>query len=194
MKIQVIIGTTRPNRFSEIPANWIYQELKKIEGIEAELVDLRDYNLPFFDEPKSPTAAGIGGYTAEAVVRWTKKVAEADGYIIVTGEYNHGYPAVLKNALDYVYFEWNKKPVGFISYGSVSGARVIEQLRQVVVELQLVPVKNSIHIPGQVVMAIKKGEGGENPFESLNAQKDSFITNLVWWVKALKVAREADKN
>src|SRR5258708_11259062 len=110
MKIIIIIGTTRQKRFSEKAASYIFEEAKK-KDIDVELVDLREYPLPFYDEPVSPSMFELvkHEYTNENAKKWTKKIAEADGYIIVTAEYNHGYPAVLKNALDYGFKEWNKK-------------------------------------------------------------------------------------
>lgn len=187
VKIHVIIGSTRQNRFSEKPAQWIYEELKKREGVEAELVDLRDYPLPFYDEPGGgPTKLG-GKYSNETAVRWAEKVGEADGYIIVTPEYNHGYPAVLKNALDYVYYEWNKKPVGFVSYGGVGGARSVEQLKQVTVELEMVPISKAIHI---VSFWTLLDEEGNLKTETLEQNKQSFLDQLMWWTHALKDARE----
>ncbi|MBI3486245.1 NAD(P)H-dependent oxidoreductase [Candidatus Daviesbacteria bacterium] len=193
-KIQIIIGTTRPNRFSEKPAHWIFNEAKKRTDIKVELVDLRDYPLPYYDEALSP-AALQGKYEKTEVKKWAEKISEADGYIIVTGEYNHGYPAVLKNALDYIYYPWNKKAVGFVSYGSVNGARSVEQLRQVVIELQMAPIRSSIYLPSQVYMAVKsqKPDDKLSPFESLSEVKDSFLDQLIWWTKALKQAREKEE-
>src|SRR5665213_2869794 len=147
IKIQIIMGSTRQGRFVEQPAKWIFEKAKMQEGIEVELIDLRDWPLPFFDEAVSPSM-NKGNYTNELAAKWAKKVGEADGYIIVTPEYNHGYPGVLKNAIDYVYGEWNNKPVGFVSYGGVAGGtRSVQQLRQVAIELQMVPIRNGIHIP-----------------------------------------------
>jgi NAD(P)H-dependent FMN reductase len=160
--IHVIIGSTRQNRFSEKPARYLFDELSKREGIRSELVDLRDWPLPFYDEPISP-ASNKGSYSHELGKKWAAKVGEADGYIIVTPEYNHGYPAVLKNALDWVFPEWNNKPVGFVSYGNVGGARAIEQLRQVVIELHMVPMRNAIHIPVEVYLAVMKEKAPVNP-------------------------------
>ncbi len=114
IKIQIILGSTRPKRFSEKPGKWIFEELTKREGVEAELLDLRDYPLPFFNEPVSPTRLN-GQYSSDVATKWVNKIAEADGYILVTPEYNHGYPAVLKNALDYPYNEWNNKSVAFVA-------------------------------------------------------------------------------
>ena len=104
IKIKVIIGSTRQNRFSEKPAQWIFEEAKKLEGVEAELLDLRDYPMPFFDDPMSPSMAK-GQYSNEIVKKWADKINDGDAFIIVTPEYNHGYSAVLKNALDVIYPE-----------------------------------------------------------------------------------------
>jgi NAD(P)H-dependent FMN reductase len=152
INIQVIIGSTRQGRYSEKPAHWIFSELGKLESVNPELVDLRDYPLPFFDEAISPMKLN-GTYTNPAISRWSEKVKQADAFIIIAPEYNHGYTAVLKNAIDHLYPEWNHKPVGFLSYGTVGGARVIEQLRLVAIELQLLPIKNAIHIPMEVYIA-----------------------------------------
>jgi len=194
MKIQVIIGSTRQNRFSEKPATWIYEEAKKRKELDVELVDLQDYPLPFFDEPTSPMRMK-GEYPNDNVQKWANKVAEADGYIIVSPEYNHGYPAILKNAFDHIYPEWNKKPVGFVSYGNAGGARAIEQLRQVVVELQMAPIKQAIHVPVQVYLAVMRPQEGDtsNPFDTLKDTAHSFLDQLIWWTKALKGAREEEK-
>lgn len=188
IQIKVIVGSTRQNRFSEKPARWIYEEAKKKEGVEVELLDLRDYPMPFFDEPVSPSMSKES-YANETVVRWGKKIKEADGFIIVTPEYNHGYPAVLKNALDYVYHEWNRKTVGFVSWGSVAGARSIEQLRQVAIELQMAPIRNSIHIPAFWTLL---DESGNLKTDSLQKHADAFLDQLLWWTGALKTAREAN--
>lgn len=191
IKIQIIIGSTRQNRFSEKPAQWIFAELQKNQEVQAELVDLRDFPLPFYDEPLSPSRLK-GNYSNDIAKKWAEKVGQADGYIFVTPEYNHGTSAVLKNAIDYVFEAWQKKPVGFISYGSVGGARAIEQLRQTVIELQMVPIRSAIHIPGAVYMAItnKKEDDTTNPFESLETHKEGFLDQLLWWTKTLKPIRE----
>src|SRR3989344_5113159 len=145
LKVKIILGSTRPARFSEHAGGWILEQAKKIAGIETEILDLRDYAMPFFNEAVTPSAKKED-YADEAVQRWTKKIKEADGFIIVAPEYNHGYTAVLKNALDYVSTEWNNKPVGFVAYGSAGGARAVEQLRAVAIELQMAPVRNAVHI------------------------------------------------
>jgi NAD(P)H-dependent FMN reductase len=195
LKIQIIIGSTRQNRFSEKPANYLFEELKKKEGVEAELIDLRDWPLPFYDEP-IPPAANKGNYANPLGRVWANKIGEADGYIMVAPEYNHGYPAVLKNALDWVYPEWNKKPVGFVSYGSVLGSRAIEQLRQVVIELRMVPIFSSIHIPVEVLMAVRSATHPVDPvlFQPLREGRagdrvERFFNELIDYAKILKAAR-----
>lgn len=195
VKIKIIVGSTREGRFSEKPARWIFEEAKKKNDVDAELLDLRDYPMPFFNDPVSPSM-NKGNYSNEVVAAWARKITEADAYIIVTPEYNHGYPAVLKNAMDFVYYEWNRKPIGFVSYGGVGGARSVEQLRQVAIELQMAPVRNAIHIPWQVYMTIVNEKGMVKPelFEPLKDSKDNFLNQLVWWAKALKTAREEDGN
>ncbi len=190
VKLQVIIGSTRQNRFSEKPAQWIFDEARRREGVEAELVDLRDYPLPFYDEPVPP-ARLKGQYSNEVAGRWVAKIAGADGYIIVSPEYNHGYPAVLKNALDYAYSEWNRKAVGFLSYGGVSGARVIEQLRQVVIELEMAPIRSAVHLPLEVFREAQSGKA--DAFEASKKPAEAFLDQLLWWTRALKAAREQQR-
>ena len=121
--ISVIVGSTREGRFSEKPAKWIFQHLKKRADVDARLLDLRDFPMPFFDQPATPAMPGRAPYTHEVVQKWTAAIAESDGFIFVTPEYNYGPSAVLKNAIDWVYPEWNRKAVGFVSYGSAKGVR-----------------------------------------------------------------------
>jgi NAD(P)H-dependent FMN reductase len=188
LNIKVILGSTREGRFGEKPAQWIFGEVKKLEGVEVELIDLRDYPLPFFNEAVSP-AMNNGVHANEIAAKLAKKIAEADGFIIATPEYNHGYPAVLKNAMDFIYNEWNKKPVGFVSWGGVAGARSVEQLRQVSIELQMAPIRNAVHIPNFWAMTDEKGN---LKTESIQKNADDFLAQLLWWAKALKTAREND--
>lgn len=194
MKILIIIGSTRPNRFSEKPASWIYSIAKKRKDLDVELVDLRDFPLPFFNEVSSIAYLG-GKLSVDIAKKWGKKVQSADGFIIVSPEYNHGYSAVIKNALDYAYTEWNKKPVGFVGYGSVGGARAIEQLREVAIELQMAPIRNAIHIQwGVMLEAMKLTDKKEilESFSSLNDLAEQFLDQLAWWTQALKNARDND--
>jgi NAD(P)H-dependent FMN reductase len=192
-KIALIVASTRQRRFADKPARWLYDLLARRPGIEADYLDLKDYPMPFYDEPVSP-GMKKEPFKNEVVQRWTQKVAENDGFIIVTPEYNHSFPAVLKNAIDYVYPEWNKKAIGFASYGGVGGARAIEQLRQVAVELQMAPIRQSVHLPLETYLALLNAEEEEGP-ERLRASEgfaNVFLDQLIWWTNALKAAREAD--
>ena len=186
IKIHIIIGSTRQERFSEKPAHWMYEEAKNKPGVEAELLDLRDYPLAFFNEP-TPPGGMKEGYADPIAQKWVQKIAEADAFIIVTPEYNHGYPAVLKNALDYAYVQWNNKPVGFVSYGGVAGARSVEQLRQVAIELQMAPIRNAVHIPAFWTMT---DDNGNFKGDTLKDAGQKMLDQLVWWAEALKAARE----
>lgn len=194
LRIAVILGSTRQKRFGEKPARWVFDELKKRKGVEAEFLDLRDYPMPFYDLPASPIRLQ-GEYGTEPVIRWRKRIGEADGFIIVAPEYNHGYSATLKNALDYVYKEWNNKPVGFVSYGNVGGARAVEQLRLVAIELQMAPIRAAVHVPVDIYMAIMNEEAPVNPqrFKTVQSAADMMLDQLLWWTDALKVARERDR-
>lgn len=190
MKIQIIIGSTRPNRFSEKPARWLFELAKTRTDFEAELVDLRDYPLPFFDEPMPPRALK-GVHSNDTAKLWARKVGEGDGYIIVTPEYNHGYPAVLKNALDTTYFEWNGKPVGFVSYGGAMGSRSVEQLRQVAIELMMFPIEMGLLVPVQIFRDAIKAEESEIPglFEPIKPFADDFFNEMSRWATKLKSVR-----
>jgi len=189
LRVKVIAGSTREGRFSNKAASWIAEEIGKQEGAVVEMLDLRDYNMPFFNEPVSPSFKQEP-YKNEAVARFTKKIAEGDAFVIVTPEYNHGTSGVLKNALDWVYQEWNNKPVAFVSYGSVGGARAIEQLRLTAIELQMAPIRNAVHIPGEQYFPVLFGKADAGELFSLQSEKaEAMITQLLWWTRALKNAR-----
>src|SRR3981189_1479515 len=189
--ISVIVGSTRENRFSEKPAQWIFQHLKKRSNIESQLLDLRDYLMPFFDQPVPPAMPGRAPYENEVVKKWTAEIARSDGFIFVNPEYNHGYPAVLKNALDWVYPEWNRKAAAFVSYGGAAGARSVQQLRETAIELQLAPVRSSVHIPVATLWAHFQGGDVNKGLAELEAQAQRMIDDLLWWTMALKTARRA---
>jgi NAD(P)H-dependent FMN reductase len=192
LKIKVIIGSTREGRFGDKPAKWIYEEAKKLEGTEVELLDLRDYPMPFYESAITPSMISDGNYGHDIVNAWAKKIAEADAFVIVSPEYNRGPSAVLKNAIDHVYAEWNKKVVGFVSYGSTGGARAVEQLRLNSVELQMAPVRAAVHIPGNIVFPIimGKAEWNAETEAGLKGQADTMLQQVVWWGNAVKAARE----
>ncbi len=158
-----------------------------------ELVDLRDHPLPFFDSPAAPARTGRD-YDDEAVARFGAVVDRADGYLICTGEYNHGYPAVLKNAMDSTFVEWRRKPVTFVAWGNVGGARAVEQLRLVAVEFEMAPLRHAVHVLPDVLIAIRQSEHPDDPshFAPLESRLDMAADDLAWWMAALAAARAAD--
>ncbi len=195
IKIEVLVGSVRQNRFCDKPANYLCGELKKEENVEAELVDLKEWDLPFFNEPITPVASK-GEYKNPLVKKFAEKISEADGFVIVTPEYNHGYPGVLKNALDWIYYPWNQKPVGFVSYGGAGGARSVEQLRQVVIALHMHPIQPSITIPLEILRAFQQGKAADLPlselFRPLREGRDlihPFFSELVKLTTILKNAQ-----
>lgn len=141
MKIQIIAGTTRPGRKSRQIAEWVRDQAENYKQAEFELVDVADYNLSPFDEASTPM---MQNYQNPHTKKWSNKIAEADGYIFVTAEYNHAVPGTFKNAVDYLYHEWNKKSVGFVSYGSAGGVRAVENWRLVAAELQMADVREQL--------------------------------------------------
>jgi NAD(P)H-dependent FMN reductase len=140
-RIGIILGSTRPNRNGEQVARWVLEQAKKRADAEFDLIDLRDYPLPHLDEAVNPAR---GEYQNEHTKRWAAKIAEFDGYVFVTPEYNHSTSGVLKNAIDYLYAEWNNKAAGFVSYGGVGGARAAEHLRLIAGELQMADVRQQV--------------------------------------------------
>lgn len=189
INIKVIAGSTREGRFSDKAAAWIAEEIKKQKDVVVEILDLRDYEMPFFNASVSP-ASIKEPYKNEAVASFTKKIAEGDAFVIITPEYNHGTSAVLKNALDWVYREWNNKPVAFVSYGGMGGARAVEQLRLNAIELQMAPIRNAVHIPGEQYFQVRSGKMSIGDlFAQQKNKAEAMITQLLWWAHALKNAR-----
>jgi NAD(P)H-dependent FMN reductase len=189
--LQVISGTTREGRFSERVAAWVMGRLQQHEAFELELVDLRDHPLPFFDGD-APARTGRD-YADEAVTRFSRVVDRADGYLILTGEYNHGYPAVLKNALDSTFVEWRRKPVAYVGWGNTGGARAIEQLRAVAVEFEMAPLRHAVHVLPDVLIAARQAADPTDIsfFASLEPRLDLLADDLAWWMQALASARAA---
>lgn len=145
-KIKIILGTTREGRKSDKVGNWFLKIAKSIPNTDLsfEVLDLKEWQLPLLDSAMPPMT---GKYPEGKIEEWAKAIDEADGFVFVTAEYNHGYPAVLKNSLDVIYKEWNSKPVAFVSYGGASGGiRAVEQLRQVVIELKMIPLRDDLNI------------------------------------------------
>ena len=192
MKIAVILGSIRKIRRGARVAKWVMSQLSNRKDIQVELLDLLDYPLPFYDEPNSPDSLN-GIYSAKGAAKWVAKIKKADAFIIITPEYNHGPPAVLKNALDYVYSEWNKKPVAFVSYapGAAAGIRAVEQLRTITIELQMAPIQAAVHISRVLDTIDEKGELLSGHY---NERLAAVMEQLVWWAKALKTARDKSKN
>jgi NAD(P)H-dependent FMN reductase len=156
--------------------------------MSVELIDLRDYPMPFFDEPASNAWMPSKNEVAK---RWQKKVAEFDGYIFVSAEYNRGIPAVLKNAIDYAYPEWNRKAAAYVGYGSVGAARSIEHLRLVCVELQMAPTRTGVHIQGADFMAALTQDKDIRELAYLEKNSKDMLDELQWWASALMVARKS---
>ena len=189
-KIAVIISSIRPTRFGDKPAKWIADHTAARGDVDVEIVDLKDYPLPLFDAAASdfwmPTPN-------EVAAKWQAKLSEFDGYIIVTAEYNRSITGALKNAIDWAYKPFIRKAVAFVGYGSVGGARAVEHLRNIMVELQAAPVRHAIHIGGSDFLPIMMGQ---KSWDDTKAKFDMFVPemldNLVWWTKATKTAREAD--
>lgn len=189
INIKVIVGSVREGRFADKGAKWIAEEVAKHDGVVVEVLDLLDYPMPFFNEPVSPSFKAEP-YKNEVVAKWTSKINEGDAFIIVTPEYNRGTSGVLKNAMDWVYQEWNGKPVSFLSYGSVGGARAVEQLRLNAIELQMAPIREAVHIPGDQYFGALFGSGDfSSIFESLSPKVNSMAKQLLWWARALKNAK-----
>jgi NAD(P)H-dependent FMN reductase len=187
-KIAIILSTARAARFGHKAGQWLFDIARQRADMEFDLVDLRDHPLPFFDEIASN--AWVPTKNAEGV-RWQKKVGHYDGYIFVTAEYNHGVPAVLKNALDFAYPEWNKKPAAFFGYGALGAARAVEQLRLIAIELQLAPTRSAVHLAGADFMAALREGKPISEFAYLKPTADALLDELAWWANALKTAREA---
>lgn len=190
LKIKIILGSTRPKRFSEHPGRWILGLAEKMDGIEPEVLDLRDYPLPFYEESMTPSDAKDVGHDKEVVRRWAGKIEEGDGFIIVAPEYNHGYPAVLKNALDYVWYPWNRKPVAFVGYGNAGGARSVEQLREVAVELEMVSVRRAVHIFSPYTLVDDAQRLKKCALDSYEKKANGMLKELIEWGSILKTARE----
>jgi len=147
--------------------------------------------MPFFDPAVPPSRPGRAPYENEVVQRWTDAIAASDGFVFVTPEYNYGPSAVLKNAIDWVYPEWNRKAAAFVGYGGAMGARSVQQLRQVMTELQIAPIRSSVHIPVSTLWAHFQGGDVDKGLAELGTQAQTMIDDLLWWTTALKTARKA---
>jgi NAD(P)H-dependent FMN reductase len=191
--IAVITGTTREGRFSERVSSWVIDRLTTHGKLAVELVDLRDHPLPFFDG--TAPARTLRDYPRDDVARLGRSLDRADGFVIVTGEYNHGYPGVLKNAMDWTFVEWHRKPVTFVSWGQVGGARAVEQLRTVAIEFEMAPLRHAVHILPEVMIAARRGDDPTDTsvFAPLEPRLELLADDLAWWTAALKDARLRDE-
>lgn len=187
-KIGIVISTTREGRFADKPAQWIFDLASKRNDIAFELVDLRDYPMPFFDAPKSPA---YGPVDHEEARRWAAKVNELDGYLFITAEYNRSISGALKNALDHAYSEFNRKPAAFVGYGGVGAARAIEQLRLMCVELQIAPTRNAVHIGIEPYLGVLQQGKSFNDYEFLTQSAQTMLDDLSWWASTLKAGRSS---
>ncbi len=188
LNIGVILGSTRNKRFSEYPALWIQEQGAKHPGLSLNLIDLRDFSLPFLSDAVNPSKKN-GVYTEESVTAFAEKIRAQDGYIIVTPEYNHSYPAVLKNAIDHIKPEWERKPMACVSYGTYGGVRAVEQLRLVMIDMHTVPLKYGVHITAPWDLRNEDGTLRENSLFPYETSAHSMLTELTWWAHALKTAR-----
>ena len=183
-RIGIILGSTRPNRNGEQVARWVYNIASSRSDAEFELVDLRDYPLPHLDEPLPPS---MGQYQNDHTKAWADKIASFDGFVIVTPEYNHGTSGVLKNAIDYLYAEWNNKAVGFVSYGGVGGARAAEHLRLVAGELQMADVRQQVALS---LLTEFENFSVFKPGDYNVAALDTLLDQVVAWSTALAPLRQ----
>jgi len=191
-RIALIIGSTRPTRFADKPAQWMLKQARARNDMEVEVVDLRDHPLPFFAEKASNL--WMPSQDPEAI-RWQQTIGRFDGYIFVVAEYNRSITGALKNALDQAYVEWNRKPFTAIGYGGLGAARAIEHLRGIGVELQMVSTRTAVHLGGGDFMAVFP-MGGNKPIEEIEANllpsAKAALDELVWWAKATKAAKASD--
>jgi NAD(P)H-dependent FMN reductase len=183
IKIAIIIGSTRPGRNGEAVAKWVHEVAYARSDAEFELVDIKEFNLPLLDEPVPPI---MGQYSKPHTKAWAAKIGSFDAYVLVTPEYNHGIPGALKNAIDFLFAEWNNKAAGFVSYGGVSGVRAVEQLRLVLAEVQMATIRNqvllSMFTDFENFSVFKPGPTKE---QSVNDMLDQLIA----WGGALKALR-----
>ncbi len=189
-KIALIVSSTRKTRFADIPTQWILAQAQARGDMDVEVIDLRDHPLPFFDEVASNAWAPSQD---QAAVAWQNKIGGYDGYIFVVAEYNRSITAALKNALDQAYVEWARKPFGAIAYGSMGGTSALQHLRTIGVELQMVPVRNAVHIGGGDFFRVHPGFGGSSNLADIEASisggAKAMLDDVIWWAKATKAAR-----
>ena len=181
LKIAVIVGSTRMGRFADHPAKWIHQIADQRPDLEVEILDLLDFPMHFFGEERATNEE------SDAAERWKKALREFDGFIFTVAEYNHAPTAVLKNAVDLG--EFIHKPVAFVGYGGVGGARAVEQLRLIFVEMSAVSVKTGVHISFPEYLSVVKDGKSLGDYAHLDEAAQNLLDQLTWWGRALKAAR-----
>jgi NAD(P)H-dependent FMN reductase len=185
LSIGIIVGSTRPGRKADVVGQWVHDLAKKRNDADYRLIDLMDIDLPLLDEPLPPS---LGKYSKPHTKAWAAKIAPLDGFVFVTPEYNHGISAALKNAIDFLYAEWNNKAAGFVSYGSVGGTRAVEHLRLVMAELQIADVR------AQVSLSLFTDFENMSTFKPAKVQEkyaNTMLDQLLAWSGALKTVRHA---
>lgn len=182
-RIAIIIGSTRPNRVGPAVAAWVDENTRDRTDAEFELVDIADYDLPLLDEEHPPA---MGKYQNDHTKVWAEKIASFDGFIFVTPEYNHSVPAALKNAVDYLYAEWNNKSIGFVSYGSAGGTRAVEAWRLIAAELQMADVRAQVFLPFRSDF---EGMADFDPSDGATDALQIVFDQVVAWGNALKTLR-----
>ncbi|NDV01686.1 NADPH-dependent FMN reductase [Pseudoroseicyclus tamaricis] len=191
LRIALILSTTRETRFADKPAAWLMDVAAERDDLELEILDLRDFDLPFFEAPASDLWMPASD---PKVIAWQEKLAEYDGYVFLTAEYNHSIPGELKNALDQAYMPFVRKPMAAFGYGSIGGARAVEHLRGIVVELQMVPVRSGVNLGASDFFKVHP-LGANGPMSDvdgvLRPSATAMLDDLAWWATALKPAREA---
>lgn len=191
LKIALIVGSTRPNRFADKPVAWIQAGAAARADFSLDILDLRDHPLDFYDEAVLPPYNG-GAYSNPKAEAWRHKIGEYDAFIVTAAEYNHGPTAVLKNALDSATFEWHRKPIAFVGYGGVGAARAIEQLRGIAIELHMAPIKHEVNIAMEPMIGIMREGKSIDDYPYLTQSRTAMFDQIVWWGSALKAAREAE--
>jgi NAD(P)H-dependent FMN reductase len=184
MKIAIILGSTRPGRNGEAVARWAHGIASRRSDAQYELIDLKDVGLPLLDEPIPPSQ---GKYSQPHTKKWAEKIAGFDGFVFVTPEYNHGTSGALKNAIDFLYKEWNNKAAGFVSYGSAGGTRAVEHLRLVMAELQVADVRAQVALS---LFTDFENMSNFKPAAHHEKSMNNMLDQLVAWSGALKTLRE----
>ena len=184
-RLTIIIGSTRPGRAGLPIADWFAERARRHGGFEIDVVDLAELNLPMLDEPNHPR---LRQYTHQHTKDWSARIGASDAFVIVTPEYNHGYSAAVKNAIDYLHHEWHYKPVGFVSYGGVAaGTRAMQQLKQVVTALRMLPLTDAVNIPFHTQFIDDDGRVQAN--EVMEQAADTMLDELVRVAAALAPLR-----